>query len=360
MLSNIVFFIVLVDGYPPWLYDFAAYYDAADRMLRGGSPYMSAQLAGPVDAVCNGCYLYPPFLAQVVSPLAVLPIEAAKATWFVLMTVAALASTWLATGIGGARRSVERAAWCVVATTLFVPIFHANYYGNVGSLVALSATLVAMGGAAAGFGAAFGALVKVVPGALVPAALVADRRSRWTLILTLGMFGAISFLLAPAAWLEYLTVFGHMLSGSTEYEFNLALANAAVYSGLPDQAVALVRVSSVAIGIACLVGSVWLARRFGGMPMAALAGTVAMLVLPATMWPHYLAVLLPFAAMAWPRAGGVPRVMLLTGAVIVVATGFGDQFVYPYFGSVLMVLTSGWVLWPRDVAQAGLHVSRPR
>ena len=100
-------------------FDFAAYYHAAERMLAGASPYTAAQLEVTVVAYCFDCYLYPPFFAQILSPITLVPLEAAKVIWLAIAYVAAFASTWLATGIGGAARSLERAVWCLAAVTLF-------------------------------------------------------------------------------------------------------------------------------------------------------------------------------------------------------------------------------------------------
>jgi hypothetical protein len=228
---NWVYLQVLWDSPTPWLEDFEPYYGAAERMLAGELPYTEAQLEAPVDAVCPGCYLYPPFLAQISAPLSVVPMEMAKVGWFAVLSAAAFASTWIASGTAGVRPTLERAAWCVAAVTFFFPVFHSNWLGNVGSLVALSVSLVALGGVAAGLGAAFGLLLKVSPGALVPVALLADRHSRRTLVLSL-MGVALSFLLvAPDAWLEYPTVLRNMLAGSGAVDWNLSPANQAARYG---------------------------------------------------------------------------------------------------------------------------------
>lgn len=50
-------------------FDFAAYYHAAERMLAGSSPYSSTQLEGLGAGLCWDCYLYPPFFAQLLSPI---------------------------------------------------------------------------------------------------------------------------------------------------------------------------------------------------------------------------------------------------------------------------------------------------
>ena len=118
--------------------------------------------------------------------------------------------------------------------------------------------------------------------------------------------------------------------------------------GMGTDAVSFVRLAMVSAGGACIVVSIWLARQRGCMPAAALLGTVAMLIIPGTLWFHYLAVLLPFAAMAWPRAGAGIRGLLLTSADLVgIAPYLDEPPLLVYLGSALMLTAAGWVLWPR-------------
>ena len=344
----VVYYQATRGGYPPWLFDFEAYLQAANRIVTTGTPYTSAMLAAPVDAVCDGCYLYPPVLAQALVPLTVLPPTVANIAWFAITEAMAIGSVWLATGIGGASRSWERFLWSTVAALSFTPVFHSNYYGNMGSVLALLVTLVAMGGAAAGVASALGLVLKLSPGGLVPATLAQGRGSRRAFVVTFVVALPVSFLLSPQAWLDYATVLPNMLAGSTAYPFNLAPANAALDAGLPSTVVSAVRLASILAGVALIVLSMWLARKPSGMPAAALAGTVAMLLIPSTLWAHYLVVLLPFAAMAWPGANAGSRLVLLAGATIVSLTAQGLSDGLPHVGVALMVVGAGWVLWPRS------------
>jgi hypothetical protein len=109
-------------------------------------------------------------------------------------------------------------------------------------------------------------------------------------------------------------VLQNLLAGSTDYDINLAPATMAARAGLPDIGVSLVRGATLFAAAASLVASAWVARRDDGRMAAVLLGTVAMLLAPATLWYHYLVVLLPLAAMAWPRANPVARLGLLVSA----------------------------------------------
>ena len=230
---------------------------------------------------------------------------------------------------------------------LFDAVASAIWVGNVGTLVALSVTLVAMGGVAAGVGGALGTLLKVAPATLLPAVLAAGRESRIALVLTLGVVTGGLFLLAPQAWLEYPRILQGVIVDPSSSDVNLSVSQSVLILGWGPDAVRLVRMAMLVVGGVCIVLSMWLARQRGGMPAAALFGTVAMLIIPGTLWFHYLAVLLPFAAMAWPRAGIGTRVLLLVSAALVSLAPYVDERLLATIGTTLLFSVAGWVLWPR-------------
>lgn len=332
---------------PAVAFDFPAYYYAAERMLSGDSPYLERQLLETGVAYCRDCYLYPPVFAQALAPVALVPIEIAKVVWWVICYALAFASTWLATGIGGAKRTLERVLWCLAAVFLFGGVASTIWVGNVGTLVALSVTLVAMGGAAAGVGAAAGTLLKVQPIVFLPAVVAAGRRSLVALVTTFVIVLGAGLALAPGAWLDYPSVLRGVFSIPSESTDNLAPAALVARTSLPGMAVDLVRLATLAAAGVSIIASVWLARRPGGMPAAALAGTVAMLLIPGTLWFHYLAVLLPFAAMSWPQARRSARLLLLAGTLMISPLPFAIHVLPVYLGSTTILAATGWVLWPR-------------
>ncbi len=343
-----------------WGLDFGAYYHAAERMLAGSSPYATMQVASPAVAYCFDCYLYPPFFAQSLAPMTLVPLEAAKVIWLAIGYAAVFASTWLATGIGGATKSLERAIWCLAAVLLFEPVSHAVWNGNIGTIVALGVTAVAMGGTRAGVGAGVISLLKVAPGTLLPAVLASSRESRRALLVTLTAITGTLFLLAPRAWLEYPLVLANLFTDPARSDGDLALGYAVSEAGWGPVAVAIVRVATLIAAGVCILASIWVARRQGGMPAAALLGTVAMLIIPGTLWLHYLVVLLPFAAMAWPRARtGIRGVLLASLVLVSIAPYLDNPPLWVYLGASLSLTAAGWVLWPRqaDNEVTGLHVS---
>lgn len=239
-----------------------------------------------------------------------------------------------------------------------MPAFHSIWFGNVSTLLALGATLVAGAGAAAGVSAAAMGFVKVIPGTLIPAAFLVSRESRRALVISLALMFGVSFALAPQAWLDYPRVLLNLLEGSTDYRINLAPANVVDQAGLPGAVVSVTRLLSVALGGLAVLASMWLARRTGGARAAALLGTIAMLIIPGTLWYHYLVVLLPFAAMVWPRAGIGTRISLLVSAVFI-APGLALPPV-ALAGGTAMALIEVWALWPPITREprAGIRFAR--
>ncbi len=325
--------------------DFNAYRDASLRLLDGFSPYLPAHLNGPIEIGTWG-YLYPPPLAQTLAPVARLPESLTSGLWYVLQFVSVYAATWLGAGLGGSSRSLERGLWCLVATLLFLPAWLALWFANVSGFVALGSTLVAFGGTAAGVSAAAMALLKVSPVAFVPAVVAMSHRARAALAISLLAIVGVSFVLAPAAWFEFPTVLMNLLGGSGNHPSSLAPASVAAQLGLPGFVVTAVRVAALLAGGLAVLASIWLARRRAGYPAAALMGTVAMLLVPGQFWYHYLVVLLPFAAMAWPRAGTTARVGLVASAGLVSISMTMEPLALA--GATVLVVVAAHSLWPRD------------
>jgi hypothetical protein len=324
--------------------DFADYLRAAERLSAGEPIYPEALLDGPADAQGVDRYRYPPLLAQILVPVTGAPRAIVELAWLLVQAAAVVAALWVGTGIGGARPTLERALWCGVAAAYFLPVFDTLWKGNVSGFVALTSIAVALGGVAGGVGAAIGTLLKTAPATLLPAALVADRRARWSAIATLGIGIAISAALAPQAWLDYPRVLANMLQGSADYASNLAPAAVARNLGAPDAAATIVRLAALAVAAASIVLSVILARRHAALPAAALLGVIAMLLVPGSLWYHYLVALLPFAAIAWVRSGAAPRALLLGGAVSITV---GVAWLPAALGgAVLLASASLGTLWP--------------
>jgi hypothetical protein len=80
-----------------------------------------------------------------------------------------------------------------------------------------------------------------------------------------------------------------------------------------------------------------------------------MLLIPGTLWFQYLAVLLPFAAMAWPRAEPPVRAALVTSAALVgIAPYLAEQPLLAHAGATVLLVAAAWVLWPRRISRESL------
>lgn len=295
--------------------DLVDYRAAAVRISLGVSPYDPVMLAGPIAAEGTDRYRYPPPFAQLLVPLAGVPVQAATWIWLAIQSACLLAATWLAGTAAGLPRTVERLLWSGAAVTWFLPDLDALWKGNVSGVQTLLVALLFAPAGAAGRAAAVNGLLKLTPAAMAPLALLRSRRDAVGLVVVTGGAVAASLLLAPpAAWHDYLTVVGNLLRGSADYPANLAPAQqlgAVLGPGTPWTDV--IRMGTLGLGAGLLLlGLVW-ARRPGGWPAAATAGVAGMLLLPAAIWYHYLALLLPVAVVAWARADRRQRAALAVG-----------------------------------------------
>src|SRR5207249_4847417 len=121
---------------PQWGYDFSAYWLAARHLLAGQPIYTAAQLAGPYEPQLQGqfLYLYPPFLAVVVLPLAWLSPDSyglAMGVWAVLGTAIATAVVLGISRLEGLLIDGERALLLLAATFAFPPLVGELVLGNV-------------------------------------------------------------------------------------------------------------------------------------------------------------------------------------------------------------------------------------
>jgi alpha-1,2-mannosyltransferase len=322
--------------------DFGDYHGAARALLDTGHPYAPEMLAGPVDAQGLERYRYPPLLAQLLVPLAGSPLGTAAAVWLLLQAVAMVAAVWLALGAAGVPRHAERAAWSVVACLVFMPVFDTLWKGNVSGFVALMVALVAMGGATAGVGAVAGTLLKVVPGTLLPLLLAEGRRAILAGLATAAAAISFSVLLTPTAWADYAVVLPNLLGGSADYATNLAPATIAERAGAGTPIPSAIRLATLA-GAALLTLAApivaWRHHGFHGRAAGVTLATAAMLLLPAAAWYHYLAALLPVAALAWPAASTPGRLGLL-GAAVAISIGVAALPLATLGSAVLLTLAT--------------------
>jgi hypothetical protein len=174
----------------------------------------------------------------------------------------------------------------------------------------------------------------------------------------LGLAAGVSILLAPGDWLDYPVVLLNMARGSSTYATNLAPAAVLERLSGSDILGGTARLGMVLAAGVAILASVVLARRRAGLPAAALLGTVAMLLLPGSLWYHYLVVLLPFAAMAWSQAQPAARLLLLVSAALI---SLGLVWLpLALLGAIGLASSSLMCLWPRPSRSLSFGASHLR
>ncbi len=184
-LAGAYVFVLHVTG--DALNDVHAYYWAGGRLNAGLSLYPPDQsVSTPLG------YPYPPLLAILFRPLALLPFEAAAAIWEVVVVVSLLATVWW---IGPRRRET----WLALGI-LALPI---GWCVAIGQAQVVLTLFTAIG---APWSIALAANIKLFPAAV---SLWWIGRRDWRrfgqFVLSIAVLALIQLILAPQASLEYLT-----------------------------------------------------------------------------------------------------------------------------------------------------------
>jgi len=200
--------------------DFAVYYRAGERVWR----------AQPLYQERDGHYMfkYLPASALIVSPISALPLEAAKATWFLLTLAAAVMSFRMSRELAGVHDAWY--AWAVPAVILGKYFLREFRLGQINILV-MAIMLVAIGALAHGdrgrrrdlvAGAAAGIAAALKPyAALLIAYFIVTRRWRVAAVAAATVATAIaapSLLYGIRGNIELLGAWIHTLSASTPGE----------------------------------------------------------------------------------------------------------------------------------------------
>ena len=80
--------------------DFNVYYHAAQEVIAGRDPYQNS--LGEWTP-----YIYPPLLAELIVPLAFLPVPVAAYVWFLISAVSIVAAAWMSAGLARDERGTE-------------------------------------------------------------------------------------------------------------------------------------------------------------------------------------------------------------------------------------------------------------
>jgi len=330
--------VQLLDVEPArWGFDFAWYWGAASNLLHGLPIYSAEQLAGPYAPQGQEGFLYPPPLAALVIPLALLfptNMAAAGFVWSVVGAIAAGAGLIL---IARTDRLGERypllagsgVALLLVAAFALPPVIDEFINGNVHLfLVALFAAAWwgvvhsdagdARGARVAGIAVGIATVIKLFPGVLVLWFLLTGRRraAGWSVVGAV----ALALLTLPFTgiqpWLDYPRVLANL---GAPIDATNSMAPTIWLSPYLGFTIARVVVTLVGLGVV-----VWAARRLDARRGFALSVAVAVLVTPA-LWSHYLTVLLVPLTLA--LSAGVSLAWLAVVYVLLSAqkqAGLGD------------------------------------
>ena len=279
-------------------FDFSIFLGAGDDVLAGGNPYSEpGTIEGPGDAP----YAYPPVLAVLVAPLAVLPERVADifvpGVAFSLLLIVAVVGALLLFGVRDWR--------CYPVALLYPPTVETVEYGAVGPLLLLLVALLWYVRDRELLAGGTGALAIVLKGFLWPLALwlAMTRRIRAAALAVVG-----AAVLALASWavvaFRGLADYPDLLRTLVDVEAENSYSALAVLRmlELPE---------SVANVLVYLLGALllllaWRAARGTGSPddrdrRSLILVLAAALVLTPILWLHYLVLLLAPIALARPR-----------------------------------------------------------
>lgn len=339
--------------------DFTSYYIAAQALGQGLSPYdpaVQAQLASAYGKLELAAYLYPPVIADILRPLAALPLPMAGLVWFGLnvlwVVLAARCITWL----------VRLPGYGVVGVCLLSilnpAVHHTLELGQVSSLllVLISGALLALGRQSRGAWSdvlgglllALATMIKLFP-AVLALPLIVSQRDRALAAYGLGLLGLIGLGVVASGgpdltivWATqvlpryaggFLTPNNQSLEAAIARLFQPQVLNLIPLAGRPTrmQMAPLLNAPWLGLllgyGLSGVIGlsSLWLlarrwrqqARQIELAEAAFLLATV--LLIQPLVWYHYYTLLLLGYAVALPHAllQRSTRILLLASGILV-------------------------------------------
>jgi alpha-1,2-mannosyltransferase len=316
--------------------DFSAYMGAARAMAHGGSPYAQFD---PSTVVMSG-FIYPPFAALLLRPLALLDDRQALSIWLGVTLACSLAGAVIvARGSLPARWPRDELA--VLAALAFAPVAYNYWHGQINPVVFLLLAVAFrqyVSGRQVSCGAILGlaAGIKVAP--LVLAVLLLRRRW-WRGSLAMLAATGLTFLagyavLGGAVTQHYLQTIFPTLNRGAGWIYNQSLGGVVARLGghsvlNVDAPSLLIQLAGLAAGAALLTLTAWAVRpdreRTGDRGMEFGLGVLAMLLAGSLAWfPHFTHLLIPlFACLGFGAARGWwrQRRVVLPAAATAVAFG---------------------------------------
>jgi hypothetical protein len=320
-------------------FDYIHYFDAGAALNRGADPYASfLDRCGQVW--CNVGYIYPPLLAEIFRPLALLDPYTGAAAWLLVSHLLVAGTILVVHRVVHPWLSITGEAFLLAAALLFLPLYQSLWFLQVGALLAFTLALSAWAfvrdrdGAAGGL-LGLAAVLRVTPLVMAPMLV----RSRRQLTRPLGLAGLVVAvvallaglqLLTPTTW-EFLTRVLPRLGVSTSTLDNQSLPGlllrVELLLGLSHTPIA---VATLLTQAAVLVGT-WLLsvgiEDGRGRAAVFAAFLAAVPIISSITWDHHLVNELIVLALLAPSlvAGGRPlRLALLSYPLLWVNRGITD------------------------------------
>ena len=327
--------------------DLATYVRAARAMAAGQSPYnLDAVNAATYN---EALYRYPPVLASLLIPFAHVNFNLLGLAYCAALFTSLIAGLALALAAGGWKPTPLRLAALMAGCLWFIPVWNMLWATNTEGfqVLAIGISLYAGGGLVRGAASAVGIWIKVAPVLALPALVIRHgARGIVGLIIASAIVVLPSLLWAPRAWGDLLAVLTATASGGLDIGWNispLSMVHAAGWTALETPMHLVLLTTAAGLVVASLVA----ARRLDGWPAALACATVAGLLVPTILWEHYLIVLLPFAAVAFPRAGNGARTAMAYAVLVLAVADYvaGRELVFAAAAALAAITI--WLLWPR-------------
>jgi len=185
-------------------YDFGQFWNAARALNLGTDPYAPFLKQCPVR-FCPGPYIYSPLYAEMLRPLAALPLPVAGGITLVLMQACVVASILLLHNLVRDWITTASKCWILAGTLLFFPLLQALFFIQVipllCALLAATAWLYVRGQETrAGLILGVAAVLRISPLLQLPALLVERRQLRrpFGVLAGVGCVGLLLLILAIA------------------------------------------------------------------------------------------------------------------------------------------------------------------
>lgn len=283
--------------WPPG-YDAWSYIGAGRALLHNQSPvgvdlgvFMpDAALAWHGNVLPVGAYLYPPLLALLHAPLAMLSFNTALTIWMGIVALSAVVLIWALQQIVGWRVAL-------IGCLGFAPLWSSLWLGQINPLIALLLALAVVAvrreqHTRAGEWLALGALLKVTPAVSL---LLLVQRRQWrsvrgaalivasVVLFALPLTGPLDWIAGGATALRQ-TFDSQALVSLTAYTFRLA-------PGYREAATWALMLGMLAI--------TWLRARHTPLQIALAATVLLPLLIARITWDHHMVMALPALAIMW-------------------------------------------------------------